>query len=86
MLSRHDRHELDKIEHWFETTDPELAEMLRSAKPSSSRWLTALAIALGAAALVLPVVGVLTSTVPLVLYAVPAAGGAIWAYAARRRR
>ncbi|GAA4547597.1 DUF3040 domain-containing protein [Amycolatopsis samaneae] len=84
MLSRHDRDELDRIERWFEMTDPELAELLRSAKPPVSRWLTAMAIVLGAAAVALPVAGALTSSVTLVWYGIPAAAGAVCAFLVRR--
>ncbi|MFC3450537.1 DUF3040 domain-containing protein [Amycolatopsis speibonae] len=34
MLSHHDRQELEKIERWFELTEPTLAARLRSGKPA----------------------------------------------------
>ncbi|MBB5850423.1 DUF3040 domain-containing protein [Amycolatopsis umgeniensis] len=34
MLSHHDRQELDKIERWFELTEPALAARLRSGRPA----------------------------------------------------
>lgn len=51
MLSHHERVELDKIERWFETSDPELAAALRRGKPArSAALLTAFAILLDVAA------------------------------------
>ncbi len=34
MLSHHDRQELEKIERWFELTEPALAARLRSGRPA----------------------------------------------------
>ncbi|GAB3746148.1 DUF3040 domain-containing protein [Amycolatopsis oliviviridis] len=34
MLSHHDRQELEKIERWFELTEPALAARLRAGRPA----------------------------------------------------
>lgn len=34
MLSHHDRQELEKIERWFELTEPRLCAELRTGKPA----------------------------------------------------
>ncbi|WP_409179923.1 DUF3040 domain-containing protein [Amycolatopsis sp. VS8301801F10] len=86
MLSHHERVELDKIERWFETSDPELAAALRRGKPArSAALLTAFAILLDVAACGLLAAGIAGASPALTICAVLAAAGGTAAHLARRR-
>ncbi|MBN9742263.1 MULTISPECIES: DUF3040 domain-containing protein [Amycolatopsis] len=86
MLSHHERVELDKIERWFETSDPELAAALRRGKPArSAALLTAFAILLDVAACGLLVAGIAASSPALTVCALFAAAGGVAAHVARCR-
>ncbi|MGW4402326.1 DUF3040 domain-containing protein [Amycolatopsis nivea] len=86
MLSHHERVELDKIERWFETSDPELAAALRRGKPArSAALLTACAILLDVAACGLLVAGIAASSPALTVCSLFAAAGGVAAHIARCR-
>ncbi|WP_037365134.1 DUF3040 domain-containing protein [Amycolatopsis orientalis] len=86
MLSHHERVELDKIERWFETSDPELAAALRRGKPArSAALLTALAILLDVVACGLLAAGIAASNPALAVCSLFAAAGGVAAHLARRR-
>ncbi|WP_326836256.1 DUF3040 domain-containing protein [Amycolatopsis rhabdoformis] len=78
MLSHHERSELDKIERWFEFSDPELAAALSRGKPAPSRrLLTVLAVLFDVAAVGFLVAGVVTTSPALTLCALLSAGGGV---------
>ncbi|GAA1026637.1 MULTISPECIES: DUF3040 domain-containing protein [Amycolatopsis] len=83
MLSHHERVELDKIERWFETSDPELAAALRRGKPArSAALLSAFAILLDVAACGLLVAGLVGSSPVLTVCSLFAAAGGVAAHVA----
>ncbi|MGW4485207.1 DUF3040 domain-containing protein [Amycolatopsis sp. NPDC004368] len=78
MLSHHERSELDKIERWFEFSDPELAAALTRGKPASSRRLVGvLAILFDLSAVGFLVAGLVTTSPVLTLCALLCAGGGV---------
>jgi len=84
MLSHHERVELDKIERWFETSDPELAAALRRGKPArSAALLTFFAVLLDLSAAGLLLAGLLGSAPALTVCGMFAAVGAVSAHLAR---
>ncbi|MFD2469401.1 DUF3040 domain-containing protein [Amycolatopsis silviterrae] len=86
MLSHHERLELDKIERWFETSDPELADALRRGKPArSAALLTAFAILLDLAACGLLVAGLVAASPVLTVCSLFAAAGGVAAHLSRGR-
>ncbi|HKN51236.1 MAG TPA: DUF3040 domain-containing protein [Amycolatopsis sp.] len=82
MLSPYDRDQLAKIEIQLETSDPELATVLRTGKRRWSR--TVLRVLLDVLAVAILVIGLVTGVVSLVLWAALLFGVAIWAHVARR--
>ena len=85
MLSHHDRSELEKIERWFEASDPELVAALRDGRPARSRGLvTVLLVSLDVAAAALLVAGIVTTSPTLTLCALLAAAGGVTAHLVRR--
>ncbi|WP_116203904.1 DUF3040 domain-containing protein [Amycolatopsis circi] len=86
MLSHHERVELDKIERWFETSDPELAAALRRGKPArSAALLTTFAILLDVSACGLLVAGLVGASPVLTVCALFAAAGGAVAHITRCR-
>ncbi|MBB4683227.1 DUF3040 domain-containing protein [Amycolatopsis jiangsuensis] len=84
MLSHHERAELDKIEHWFETSDPDLAAALQRGVPArSAGLLLVLTVLLDITAAGLLVTGLLTASPALTLCALLAAAGGVAAHVAR---
>ncbi|WP_020660153.1 DUF3040 domain-containing protein [Amycolatopsis benzoatilytica] len=84
MLSHHERVELDKIERWFETSDPELAAALRRGKPAqSAALLTVFAVLLDLSAAGLFVAGLVSGNPVLTVCAAFAAVGGVSAHLAR---
>ncbi|MDT8912484.1 DUF3040 domain-containing protein [Amycolatopsis sp. PS_44_ISF1] len=84
MLSHHDRRELEKIERWFEASDPELAAALREGRPTRSRrFLTTLLVTFDVTAGVLLVAGLATASPALTLCALLAAAGGVTAHLVR---
>lgn len=68
MLSHHDRQELEKIERWFELTEPALAARLRSGKPARSPLLRlALVLSLDITAGLLMLLGIVVNSPALLL-------------------
>ncbi|GAA3565219.1 DUF3040 domain-containing protein [Amycolatopsis ultiminotia] len=83
MLSHHERAELDKIERWFETSDPALAAVLRRGSPPRAAPLTLLIVLLDTAAIGLLVTGMLAASPALTLCALLAGAGGVAAHVAR---
>ncbi|MEC3981719.1 DUF3040 domain-containing protein [Amycolatopsis sp. H20-H5] len=84
MLSHYDRRELDKIEQWFEATDPALAAVLTTGKPARrpmGRRL--LLICFDILAALLFVLGLITAGPALTLSGVLACALAVWLHALR---
>jgi hypothetical protein len=82
MLSHYDRRELDKIERWFETTDPSLAALLKDGKPVRRQLgRRILLLCLDALAVALFVLGLVTGSPALTLSGVLACALAVWLHA-----
>lgn len=78
MLSHHERSELDKIERWFEFSDPELAAALSRGKPAPKRrLLTFFAVLFDVSAVAFLVTGLVTTSPAFTLCALVAAGGGV---------
>ncbi|MEV4602037.1 DUF3040 domain-containing protein [Amycolatopsis sp. NPDC049253] len=78
MLSHHERSELDKIERWFEFSDPELAAALSRGKPAPNRRLLILfAVLFDVSAVAFLVAGLVTTSPAFTLCALLAAGGGV---------
>jgi hypothetical protein len=85
MLSHHDRSELEKIERWFEASDPELVAALRDGRPARGRGLvTVLLVSLDVAAVALLIAGLATTSPVLTLCALFAAAGGVTGHLVRR--
>ncbi|MGY6652531.1 DUF3040 domain-containing protein [Amycolatopsis roodepoortensis] len=68
MLSHHDRQELEKIERWFELTEPALAAQLRSGRPARPPLLRlALVLSLDITAGLLMLLGIVVNSPALLL-------------------
>ncbi|SFH82059.1 DoxX protein [Amycolatopsis regifaucium] len=68
MLSHHDRQELEKIERWFELTEPALAARLRSGKPAPPPLLRlAVVLSIDVTAGLLMLLGLVTNSPALLL-------------------
>ncbi|MFI5613022.1 DUF3040 domain-containing protein [Amycolatopsis sp. NPDC051903] len=78
MLSHEERSELDKIERWFELSDPALAAALSRGKPAPNRLaLTILAVLFDLGAVAFLVAGLVTTSPALTLGALLSAGGGV---------
>ncbi|QRP50823.1 DUF3040 domain-containing protein [Amycolatopsis sp. FDAARGOS 1241] len=78
MLSHEERSELDKIERWFEVSDPALAAALTRGKPAPNRLAaTVMAVLFDLAAVAFLVGGLVTTSPALTLGALLAVGGGV---------
>ncbi|MEV6909322.1 DUF3040 domain-containing protein [Amycolatopsis sp. NPDC051071] len=84
MLSHHDRQELEKIERWFELTEPELAARLRSGKPAKPSLLRlAVLLGLDLMAGLLMLLGMVTNSPALLLIGLITVTAAVIAHLSR---
>ncbi|WP_158882243.1 DUF3040 domain-containing protein [Amycolatopsis anabasis] len=85
FFSRHERQELDKIEQWFEASDPELAHALRDGTlPPNHRLRRWLRVGLDLLAGMLLVSGLLLGASGLILLGVGVLSAAVWLHVAHR--
>lgn len=84
MLSHHDRQELEKIERWFELTEPALSARLRSGKPSRPPLLRlAVVLSLDITAGLLMLLGMVTNSPALLLIGMITVTGAVCVHLSR---
>ncbi|MFD6070783.1 MULTISPECIES: DUF3040 domain-containing protein [Amycolatopsis] len=84
MLSHHDRQELEKIERWFELTEPALAARLRSGRPAQPPLLRlALLLSLDITAGMLMLLGIVVNSPALLLTGMITVTAAVIAHLSR---
>ncbi len=84
MLSHHDRQELEKIERWFETTEPALAAELRTGKPARPPLLRlAIMLALDISAGLLMLLGLVVNSPALLLLGMITVCAAVFVHVSR---
>ncbi len=84
MLSHHDRQELEKIERWFELTEPALAARLRSGRPAKPPLVRlAVLLSLDVTAGLLMSLGMVTNSPALLLIGMITVTAAVIAHLSR---
>jgi hypothetical protein len=84
MLSHHDRQELEKIERWFELTEPTLSAELRTGKPARPPLLRlAVVLAVDLTAGMLMLLGLVVNSPVLLLVGMATVSGAVCLHLSR---